>query len=347
MFRTVLLSALLLVAACTTTRSADVTPAADTTSAPAPTIKGVRYVMSSVSDIDRTIAFYDQAVNYEVVKRYRIDSTQYHPDLLSGMPGPAEVALIKTPTVYLKLIDFDLNDRSPGPKKSINGPGYTHICFQSNTTDSAYERFQSVGLEMITRGDSPADRGFGTAYAYGTDPDGTMIELEVQVETRRDETDWVGHVANATPDLDRMLSFYEFLLGYPAHSRAEISGSAWADSVGDIDGLVMQGGWSMVPNLGLEFWQFDTPQTPERNSPAVLDAVGYSYVAFEVDDLANEIIRLEQGGVKLAGAPVIEEGWLMVFGYDPDGTLFSLQQNVSADPSESIDDLLWMDRPET
>ena len=302
--------------------------------------------MSSVSDIDRTIAFYQQAVDYEVVKRYRIDSGKFDPALLAGEPGLAEVALIKTPTVFLKLVDFDLDDQTPGKPGSITGPGYTHVCFQSNQTNSAYDKFKSVGLNMITRGDGPADRGFGTAYAYGTDLDGTMIELEVQAQTRRDDPSWIGHVANATPDLERMLTFYEQLLGYPAHQRAEISGSAWADSVGNIDGLVMKGGWSMVPNLGLEFWQFEAPETPERSSPAVLDTIGYGYVAFEVDDLAAEMARLERGGVTFAGGVIEEAGWNLAFGYDPDGTLFSLQQNISADPSESIDNMLWLDRPE-
>ena len=310
----------------------------------APTNKGVRYVMSSVSDIDRTIDFYQQSVRYEVVKRYHVDSGQYAPSLLSTAAGPAEVALIKTPTVYLKLIDFDLTSDTPGDAGSIIGPGYTHICFQSHVDDSAYVKFQTAGLQMITRGDGPADRGYGTAYAYGTDPDGTMIEMEVQERPRRGERDWIGHVANATPDLERMLAFYELLLGYPAHNRAEIAGSTWADSVGDIDGLVMKGGWSVVPNLGLEFWQFDAPQTPERARPATLDQIGYAYIAFEVSNLDAEISRLTQNGVQFSGEPITDDGWRVVFGYDPDGTLFSLQQNVSGDPDESIDALAWIDR---
>ena len=333
---------LLSIAACATPPSTDRSPAAAPEAAP--DIKGVRYIMSAVSNIDRTIAFYQQAVPYEVVKRYRIDSGQYDPALMSGNAGPAEVALIKTPTAFLKLVDFDLDNDDLGAPGSITGPGYTHICYQSQTDMSGYAKFQAAGLSMITRGDGPADRGFGTAYAYGTDPDGTMIEMEVQDQTRRDEPSWIGHVANATPDLDRMLSFYEVVLGYPAHNRAEISGSTWADSVGDIDGLIMKGGWSMVPNLGLEFWQFDAPRTAERSIPATLDTIGYGYVAFEVGNLTAEIARLEERGVKFAGNPIDEEGWKIAFGYDPDGTLFSLQQNVSADASESIDDMLWMTR---
>nr|WP_070959219.1 VOC family protein [Hyphomonas sp. Mor2] len=350
MIRTATALALFFVAACATTEDQGapqtaapiVTP--NEVAAVSPTIKGVRYVMSSVSDIDRTISFYQQAVDFEVYKRYQIDSGQFDPVLLSGTSGPAEVAIIKTPTVYLKLIDFDLESDEPGTPGSITGPGYTHVCYQSKTDNSAYAKFDSAGLSMITRGDGPADRGYGTAYAYGTDLDGIMIEMEVQERTRRDDDAWIGHVANATPDLERMLAFYELLLGYAAHNRAEISGSAWADSVGDIDGLVMKGGWSMVANLGLEFWQFDAPRTIERSAPATLDSIGYAYLAFEVGDLAAEITRLEQIGVKFAGDPIEEEGWKMAFGYDPDGTLFSLQENVSADPAESIDDLLWLDR---
>lgn len=350
MIRSATVLAIFLMASCTTILDQETAPPAAPEVIPeevvgnSPTIKGVRYVMSSVSDIDRTISFYREAVEFEVIKRYQINSGQFDPTLLSAATGPAEVALIKTPTVYLKLIDFDLNSDEPGVPGSITGPGYTHVCYQSKTDNSAYTKFEAAGLSMITRGDGPADRGYGTAYAYGTDLDGTMIEMEVQDRTRRDDDAWIGHVANATPDLERMLAFYETLLGYPAHNRAAIAESAWADSVGDIDGLVMKGGWSMVPNLGLEFWQFDAPQTLERSTPATLDSIGYAYVAFEVGDLAAEIARLEQNGVKFAGDPIEEEGWKMAFGYDPDGTLFSLQENISAGAAESIDDLLWLDR---
>lgn len=346
MKKSILMSAVLLAGACTTSlnQEADLNSDPNDVSSREPTIKGVRYVMSSVSDLDRTIAFYQSSVNYDVVKRYRIDSSHYDSALLAGKGGEAEVALIKTPTVFLKLVDFDLEDDTPGQAGSISGPGYTHVCYQSLVSNSAYDKFRTAGLKMITRGDRPADRGYGTAYAYGTDPDGTMIEMEVQERTRRDESSWIGHVANATVDLERMLSFYEVLLGYPAHRRAEIANSEWADSVGNIDGLVMKGGWSMVANLGLEFWQFEHPVTSERTINSTIDTKGYGYLAFEVLDLNSEVARLKAEDVEFVGEVIEEEGWQMIFGYDPDGTLFSLQQNVSADPSESIDEMLWIDR---
>ena len=164
-------------------------------------VKGVRYVMSSVSNIERTIEFYRGALGFEVVARYRADATQYPPALFTD-EAPAEfaVALLKTPSVFIKLVDFDPDNNDVGDLSSPKGPGYTHLCFESSKENSIYPDFARSGLRMISRGGEPVDRGKGTGYAYGYDPDGTMIEIEVHDVVHRPEKSWVGHVANATPD---------------------------------------------------------------------------------------------------------------------------------------------------
>ncbi|MEL6694258.1 MAG: VOC family protein, partial [Pseudomonadota bacterium] len=83
-----------------------------------------------------------------------------------------------------------------------------------------------------------------------------------------------------------------------------------------------------------------------RAAPAKLDPIGYSAIAFEVTNLKREINRLTAAGVVFASEPKLENGWRSVFAYDPDGTLFALEQNMTADKSESIDEMIWID-PET
>ena len=57
----------------------------------------------------------------------------------------------------------------------------------------------------------------------------------------------------------------------------------------------------------------------------------------------NEMERLQNQGVSFIGEPKMEAGWRSVFAYDPDGTLFALEQNISAPQAESIDDMIWID----
>jgi hypothetical protein len=45
-------------------------------------------------------------------------------------------------------------------------------------------------------------------------------------------------------------------------------------------------------------------------------------------------------GVRLAGPAIRLRGWRVQYAYDPEGNLFSVQQNVGADRAESIDAVL-------
>lgn len=311
------------------------------------TLKGVRAVTVSVSDIDRTLAFYGNAVDLELVSRYQLDGDHFDPKLLKAEAETVDVALVRLPNTFLKLVDFAPNSDELGIAQPLTGPGYTHICFKSPATDSAFTKFDAAGLTAVSRGGAPIDLlGAGTEYFYGRDLDGTMIEIEIDQRPRRDDPFWIGHVANVTSDIDRMVSFYEGLIGYPVRRRAALSGSERADEIADIDNVSMKGAWFALQNIELEFWQFENPATPVRNAPATLDMIGYSAIAFEVTDLSSEIARLSARGVTFVGAPVLEAGWKTIYAYDPDGSLFSLEQNVSADASQSIDEMIWID-PET
>ena len=200
----------------------------DVATAPVPpeAIKGVHHVGITVSDIDDTVAFYSSAVPYELVERRMVDADAFPAEVLDWRKGQIEVALIRTPTVFLQLIDLDPSSKAAPQRRPVIGPGYTHICFQSPTTAPKYDVFKANGLEMLSRGDKPVDLGgYGITYAYGFDPDGIMIEMEQltpEVITSHGELGrkrmqhpaWPTHVANVTGDKAAMVAFYTKVLGF-------------------------------------------------------------------------------------------------------------------------------------
>ncbi|WP_461458893.1 VOC family protein [Parasphingorhabdus sp.] len=307
-------------------------------------IKGVRFIGKAVSDIDQSIAFYQQAVPFELVSRYRVAASDiYLPGMTSKQHGNVEVALIRTPTVFVKLVDFDPDAKAPPYAKPVIGPGYTHICFQSPATDPALPKFQKKGLEMVSR-NAPVDLGgYGVTYAYGRDPDGTIIENETVDRPRRQDSAWITHIGGATPDADRMADFYTKFIGYGARRRGEYSNFPNMDNIVAIDGVVLRSAWFAVRNLELEFWEFVQPATPVRDKPAKVDQIGYNMTAFEVTDADAERERLAKLGIKMAGPAKTSKGWKIYYTYDPDGNVISIQENVSAPKSESIDDMMWID----
>ena len=218
------------------------------------------------------------------------------------------------------------------------------MCFQSPATDPAFSKFRKKGMEMVTRGGGPVDLGgYGVTYAYGLDPDGTMIENETVDRPRRSDSAWISHIGGATPDADRITEFYTKFIGYGARRRGEYSNFPKMDDVVGIDGVVLRSSWFALRNLELEFWEFVKPATPERDAPAKVDQIGYNMTAFEVTDADGERVRLEALGIQMIGPAKISRGWKFYYAYDPDGNVISIQENVSAPASESIDAMIWID----
>lgn len=321
-------------------------------------IKGVHHVGITVSDIDETVAFYSKAVPYEVVQRSRIPAANFPSEIIEKRDGEIELALIRTPTVFLQLVDIDPDSQADQNRRPVIGPGYTHICFQSPSTAPKYDRFKEIGLDMLSRGDGPVDLGgYGVTYAYGFDPDGIMIEMEQldpmviasQGELGRKRSEhpaWVTHIANVPGDKATMVEFYTKVLGYGPRRELPPTARETFDQVVDIDDIVISASWFEAGNFELEFWHYDRPKTPHLYKKRKLDEIGYNSLVFEVTDLAGTIERLKGEGVRLAGEAFSLGGWKMQFARDPEGNLLAFQQRTTAPADQSIDDMLWLgDRP--
>lgn len=330
---------------CTTMTAtpAPVAPATGEVAALTEHVRGIRHIGITVSDIDSTLAFYGRAVSVQLVRRYTAPASAFPAALRSGSSGVVDVALVRTPTVFLQLMDFDPGRAAAPISLPVQGPGYTHICFQSPSTNPGYARFRAAGLAMITPGDGPVDvGGYGVTYAYGRDPDGTMIEMEQVDRPRRNDSEWVSHVALTTPDIDRMLAFYQQVIGYAPHRRVTTSNPRLM-RIANLDHATIHGGWFATRNLEMEIWQYVDPPTPAGAAPRPIDRLGHALIAFEVRNLAAGIARLRAANVVMVGRPVTMGGWRIQYARDPDGNLFALQEDAGAGPTESIESMRWLD----
>ncbi len=300
---------------------------------------GMRHAAITVSDIDATVAFYSKSVPYKVVKRYRLKASAFPKSLLATKNKEVDVALVEMPTGFIQLMDFEPGKPSAPNIRPVIGPGYTHICFQSSAKDPAIKRFMAAGLSIISRFGKPDGvdiGGYGVRYAYGRDPDGIMIENETLDAPKRNEAAWITHIANTVHDRDSMLAFYEKLLGHKAHRTIEQENRPRLDDVANIDNLAIKGGWFNVGNMELEVWEYTKPKTPAPSGKRKLDEIGYNAFALEVSDLKAEQARLKKLGIELVGPAVKMGGWKVQYAYDPEGNLFSVQQNKTAKASESV-----------
>ena len=315
-------------------------------------IKGVHHVGITVSDIDDTIAFYSKAVPYEFVERKTVPARSFPAEILSKRSGVVEVALIRTPTVFLQLIDIDPARKAPSARRPVIGPGYTHICFQTHEATPGYDRFRAIGLDMLSRGDKPIDLGgYGVTYAYGFDPDGIMIEMEQlspaviasqgATGARRSQYPaWATHLANVPGDKPAMVAFYSKILGYGPRRELPPTRRNTFDQVVDIDNIEVSASWFDAGNFELEFWHYSHPRTPLRVTRRMFDEIGYNSLMFEVSDLPGTLARLEREGVTLVGDTIELGGFRVRYARDPEGNILGFQQNMSAGIGHSIDAML-------
>lgn len=317
----------------------------------APTsIRGVHNVSITVSDIDNTLAFYQAAVPYELVDRTRVSASAIPAEILSKRDGEIEIALIRTPTIFLRLIDIDPDTKAAPARRPATGPGYTHICFQSPADAPKYNRFKELGLEILSRGDGPVDLGgYGVTYAYGFDPDGVMIEME-QVdrplieaagymgEQRLKHEAWITHVANVTAEKAEMVAFYRMILGHGPKREIPATRRKTFDDVVNIDNIEISASWFDIGNIQLELWHYSEPATPLNRKPRMIDEIGYNSFTFEVRDLAGTMTRLESEGLTFATETFDLGGWQVVYARDPEGNLIAFQQSK---PDHSIEEMRW------
>lgn len=313
-------------------------------------IRGVHNVSLTVSDIDDTLAFYGAAVPFELVDRKLVSASAIPAEILAKRNGEIEIALVRTPTIFLRLVDIDPETKEAPNRRDATGPGYTHICFQSPSDAPKYDRFKELGLEMLSRGDGPVDLGgYGVTYAYGFDPDGLMIEME-QVdqplieaagymgEQRLKHEAWITHVANVTAEKAQMVAFYRTILGYGPRREIPATRRKTFDDVVDIDNIEISASWFDIGNIQLELWHYSEPKTRLSRQPGMLDEMGYNSFTFEVRDLAGTIARLEREGMVFATDTFDLGGWQIVFARDPEGNLVAFQQGK---PQHSIEEMRW------
>lgn len=302
-------------------------------------VLGIQHVAMTVGDIDETISFYAKAVPVRVVRRYRVPGSRFPAALLSRRHASVDVAVLAFPTGHVLLYDFEPGKPADPRKTSVIGPGYTHICFQSPSSDPAILRFMAAGLNVISRFGKPDGvdiGGYGVRYAYGHDNNGLMIENESLDAPKRSEPAWITHIANTVHDRDRMLAFYAQVLGRQPHRTIEQENRPRLDDVAGIDGLKIRGGWINVGNMEIEVWEYVQPRTSAPEGDRKLDAIGYSNFALEVADLRREAARLQRGGVRLVGKPRDIGGWLTQYAHDPEGNIFALVERTKAPALESV-----------
>jgi catechol 2,3-dioxygenase-like lactoylglutathione lyase family enzyme len=297
-----------------------------------PIVRGISYVGVSVSDLDKAASFFTAAGGLIEVDRSDIRSGAL--DRIAGKRVAARTRTFRSSSGQLRLMEF--SEPAPDARAAgyvpVQGPGITHVCFQSPDAKPIFPRYVAAGARPVSRtGDLVQLRpDVPVKYGYLRDGDGTMIEVEQLMLDNLPFEHRMRHVAIASPDIDRVVGFYAALLGKAPRERRSGLVNPTLDLTADLDDVKLDAAWFAVGNLELEIWEFVNPAPSPPTTPRPLEAYGHNMIVFDVTDAAAAMQAAQAaGGVRLTG-PSKMDGGTIAFARDPDGNLIGFFEPGSA-----------------
>jgi catechol 2,3-dioxygenase-like lactoylglutathione lyase family enzyme len=142
-------------------------------------IVGFFHAGVTVSDLDRSLAFYRDLLGMEVSME-RVFTEPYIFEIVALQPAAMRIAYMKIPqsSVIVELSEFQGIERHPGSGRPCD-PGTGHFCLYVRDIDALHARLTAHGVR--SRSAAPvtitAGPNRGSKVVYVSDPDGYLVEL--------------------------------------------------------------------------------------------------------------------------------------------------------------------------
>lgn len=138
-------------------------------------IRGIHHVGIHCQDIQRMIAFYSEALGFEMVGEFDWANEEKLDTIVDLERSVAKGAMMKSGTCYIEL--FQYAEPAPRNTRALTAAdkGYTHICIDTDNIEEDFPRLIAAGLQ--TGGRQWVDMGH-VRTLYCRDPEGNLIELQ-------------------------------------------------------------------------------------------------------------------------------------------------------------------------
>lgn len=136
-------------------------------------IVGIHHVAIGVSDFDKALAFYTEALGFEIVQQSAFENDPMANRTIGLDAIQAKMAMLKGPNAFIELWQYS----NPAPEDMRSRAcdlGYPHLALQVDDIQMEYERLKTHGMEFV--GDV-VHFGDSASAIYGRDPSGNIIEL--------------------------------------------------------------------------------------------------------------------------------------------------------------------------
>ena len=150
-------------------------------------IRGVHHVALATGDIDRLVAFYQDAFGFEVLSRGGWEQGSPVIDGIVGLPGSAcRSAMLRAGNTNIEMFEYSAPAGKPAEQdRPVCDHGYTHFCLDVQDIDVEYERLLSLGMRFHCPPPAASELRDGSLRATsGRDPDGNVIEVPEILDDR-------------------------------------------------------------------------------------------------------------------------------------------------------------------
>ena len=140
-------------------------------------ITGFSHVGVVVRDLDRSIAFYRDALDFAVAEAWPVG--REFGALMELDDVDVQSQFLRRGDLAIELLHY----RSPavegdGQRRQVNRLGINHLCFRVADVDAVAARVEAAGGVVLGHTRTTFGDGDGIMdFVYCTDPDGTRIEL--------------------------------------------------------------------------------------------------------------------------------------------------------------------------
>lgn len=146
-----------------------------------PLITGFFHGGIAVSDMERSLAFYRDALGLEVHFDVTLDAVDYVRAVLGIGMRDARIVYLRVPAsdeVFVELIEYHGTDGRPAQPRAWD-PGTGHLCFHVADAEALHARAVALGFGSRSPAVAtiPVGPNRGGRAAYLLDPDGYHVEL--------------------------------------------------------------------------------------------------------------------------------------------------------------------------
>jgi catechol 2,3-dioxygenase-like lactoylglutathione lyase family enzyme len=243
-------------------------------------VKGIDSIGLTVSDLDRSVAFYTDVLQFQKVSETEVDGDNY--EHLEGVFGlRIRIARLRLGDEYIELMEFLAPKGKPVPPDSrSNDRWFQHVAIIVSDMDRAYQRLREFKVQHASPGPQnlPAwnKNAGGIRAFYFRDPDGHALEI-LWFPADKGNAKWhqptgglflgIDHTAIVISSTEASLKFYRDTLGMDVAGESENYGPE-QERLNNVFGARLRiTALRAASGPGIEFLEYLTPRDGRAYPP--------------------------------------------------------------------------------